>query len=549
MKITLIVGLLAVCAARANAWVPGTNIGLTRNRVFTRLDFHTNTGVMRGFPVGAARKAKVAQEQRRKAALQTLTTQNDCPQGFVRFGDSCFSQSLVATTWETARVACRKAGDGGDLASINSKEELDFIQTKFGGGSNDLRWIGLHKDRPGTPYTWVNGDKVQYLPWVSNYTGQEPTGFVAVSLINLHFIVKPVPTEYVPFLCKTMSSFNSARRDAVDYSNRPVQEKFVEGEKNETEEKIDAREFPEELLIPCREEWGSYEGKCYKFFDGKRKYKDAIVTCKKEGANLLSLHSPRESEFVRTHVMKRPGSTYWLGLSNDENGLAWTDSSPFDYSNWRSGLTVIAPPRKPMIRERNHLERCFKMDSDDLRWESDACSELCYTICVEKGQTGSLPPPTTPGPTTERTTGQSSTPWPQVYIYNGEVVGQEEFQELMKGVLYAGALVPALNASSITLKLNNSSSVKASQKSVSGESEPGGAGDQDPVAILVVLIGSVVLMVATFGAISWRRQYGNFPYPWKSLRDSSKYVNHNLQSILDPETRGVNQRGIYGAME
>ena len=63
-----------------------------------------------------------------------------------------------------------------------------------------------------------------------------------------------------------MSNFNSARRDAVDYSNRPVQEKFVEGEKNETEEKIDAREFPEELLIPCREEWGSYEGKCYKVY-------------------------------------------------------------------------------------------------------------------------------------------------------------------------------------------------------------------------------------------------------------------------------------------
>ena len=75
-----------------------------------------------------------------------------------------------------------------------------------------------------------------------------------------------------------------------------------------------------------------------------------------------------------------------------------------------------------------------------------------------------------------------------------------------------------------------------------------GASDQKPVTILVVLVGSVVLVVAAFGAISWRRRYGKFPYPW-----TSSYENNNHQSVRqslrDPETVSVNQQVIYGAVE
>ena len=51
------------------------------------------------------------------------------------------------------------------------REEFDFVQRKFRGGKYELRWIGLRKEHPGTPYKWVNGDTAGYLPWVSGYTG------------------------------------------------------------------------------------------------------------------------------------------------------------------------------------------------------------------------------------------------------------------------------------------------------------------------------------------------------------------------------------------
>ena len=47
-------------------------------------------------------------------------------------------------------------------------------------------------------------------------------------------------------------------------------------------------------------------------FNQKTSFKNAVATCKKTGANLLSLHSPGESEFVRQHVMTKRGQAFFL---------------------------------------------------------------------------------------------------------------------------------------------------------------------------------------------------------------------------------------------
>ncbi|KAK3800971.1 hypothetical protein RRG08_001219 [Elysia crispata] len=527
----LIASLLAVCPTWAI--VSGNFVGLANYGFANRRTVKTDTGVHKAFPPS---ERKIGKLQGRRALAEISEAKDVCPEGFAGFGDSCFSQSLAATTWESARLVCRKAGDGGDLASINSKEELEFIQKTFGGGTDELRWIGLYKDSPGTPYTWANGDTMQYFPWASDYPGDESSGYVALSLTNLHFLPQSNPNEFLPFLCKTMNIFGTARGHSLVHSNRPVKDEIVSREKNETEGNMETGEDTAKILNTCREGWKSFEGKCYKAFDEKRTYEDAIATCKKQGANLLSLHSPRESEFVRTQVMKRPSDVYWLKPTSDANGQKWIEEV---------SIKIFLGHPVTVEDRRKFLERCFKIDANDIVWEHNECFNPSLVMCVGDGQTTYIAPPTTPQPTTTRTTTQTSTPWPNTVLFNGEPMGQREFQEKMREVMYAGALLPALNVSSINITLDNAGLVKHFQKSSSADSVFDGASDQKPVTILVVLVGSVVLVVATFSVIIWRRR--------KSLQDSSLYVTNNLQSVRrslrDPEASSFNQLGVYGAME
>ena len=92
-----------------------------------------------------------------------------------------------------------------------------------------------------------------------------------------------------------------------------------------------------------------------------------------------------------------------------------------------------------------------------------------------------------------------------------------------------------------------------STESASADFESEDNSDQNAVSVLLVTGGSVVLMVIVLAVVSWHRQRGNFPFPWKYLQKSSSDESHNLQSVTqslrDPETSDENQQGSYGAME
>ncbi|KAK3800966.1 hypothetical protein RRG08_001214 [Elysia crispata] len=537
MKTTqcLIVSLIAVCVTGVQGYGRGPFAGgLVRIRPKLRPRA----------PITNAGKARGASLKRIRPILDTVESKDGCPKRFVRYRDSCFSHNLASRTWESARLACRRKSHNADLASINSKEELDFIQNRFGGGKNDLSWIGLHKDRPGTPYTWANGDTVQYLPWVPNYIGQEPTGYVALSLVDLHFIPETSPNKVLPSLCR------AARRSPGVDANQTV-----EGGKGGAGGELNEKQHPPKIHTKCREGWDSFEGKCYKAFDEKMTHSDATASCKKEGANLLSLHSPRESEFVRTHVMREkwPVEFYWIGLSNGKNGLRWSDGSPLDYTNWLPGMPIKAQGGKSarIKADRNLLERCYKIDSEAFMWEPEGANEFCYFVCIKEDEADFYFPPTTPGPTTQQTTVQTSSTflppgfWDDIkkallelgvlaLPLNGSSANIRLDADVFKEIQISddkkqvvdklGALLSELNDSSINTRLNPDI-LGQNQKSSAEESESESDSHQIVVAVFVTLIGSVVLLVAVIGAISWRRRYGNFQDRWRTLQESLSYEN------------------------
>ena len=89
----------------------------------------------------------------------------ECPEPFIEFNRRCygfFVQSYHKTTWYDAQKKCRSF-NGGDLISIQTKEENEFITNKTLELNPDLK----HKDESGWNIRWVG--KQFYFPWIGAY--------------------------------------------------------------------------------------------------------------------------------------------------------------------------------------------------------------------------------------------------------------------------------------------------------------------------------------------------------------------------------------------
>ncbi|KAL7382488.1 hypothetical protein ABVT39_023298 [Epinephelus coioides] len=92
----------------------------------------------------------------------------------------------------------------------------------------------------------------------------------------------------------------------------------------------------------CPMFWYSFNGRCYKYISTRFTWADAELHCVSEGANLVSIHSQDEENFVRSLVSNFDpvqGST-WIGLSDTqrEGRWMWSDGTAVDFTFWYSGM-------------------------------------------------------------------------------------------------------------------------------------------------------------------------------------------------------------------
>ncbi len=74
-----------------------------------------------------------------------------------------------------------------------------------------------------------------------------------------------------------------------------------------------------------------------KYFNQSVRFEDAKKICESKNAKLISIHSSKENEFIRSYVQKQPeySTKVWIGLKrNDRLQFVWIDKSPYDYINW-----------------------------------------------------------------------------------------------------------------------------------------------------------------------------------------------------------------------
>ncbi|KAK3729833.1 hypothetical protein RRG08_058152 [Elysia crispata] len=484
---------------------------------------------------------------------QELTLFAGCPDGQIGFGNFCFSQQTLEQTWRLARLFCRTVGLDGDLATIHSKEEHDFLRREFGEGPHDQLWIGLHKENPDTPYRWANGEKVQYLPWTPDYMGQESSGYVTMSLTDNTFSAQNSSSLLIPFLCATVrvvdagfdikdtfqeaaelvkqevkdakeavkdatKAVKDATKEALIDAPRAIIDATLDAAKDVKDELVDAALDVQELLTPCERGWLPFGQYCYKAFLERKSFNGASASCNEKGGHLPSFHNPFQSEFVRTQVIKEsPMKAFWIGLSSGEKGLQWSDGSPLVYSNWESG--------EPNMLKSPFFDGCFQINGVRVKWTPLNCELLLFYVC-EKPQESEV-----------RSAARSHR---QEQTTDSVASGSESAGDM--NVLMSPAGFQPLESEDDDDELILA--MKSDPSSSNSKSSSGTA------TILGVLVGVAVVAVVAFGVVAWRRRCRNQPYTWTPSRPKRRrgaslkggVALEEVAPVTDPQTV------IYGTM-
>ncbi|XP_031150862.1 galactose-specific lectin nattectin-like isoform X1 [Sander lucioperca] len=88
-----------------------------------------------------------------------------CPPGWTQFGSRCFSFNFKGKSWVDAENFCKSKG--GNLASIHSVEEYEFLRTFINqiSGENRRTWMGGFDSVKEGEWMWSDGSTFDYKSW------------------------------------------------------------------------------------------------------------------------------------------------------------------------------------------------------------------------------------------------------------------------------------------------------------------------------------------------------------------------------------------------
>ncbi|XP_075036883.1 lymphocyte antigen 75 [Mixophyes fleayi] len=148
-----------------------------------------------------------------------------------------------------------------------------------------------------------------------------------------------------------------------------------------TSEKYDADGNWGNCLKPmssCNHTWtqNSELQQCYQFnAKSSLKWKEAYMSCRSQGADLLSISSPEELKYI-TENEELPESI-WIGLNRLETGggWQWSDDSPLNFVNWDQGIPAFT------VLDGSS---CGTLNVDSGQWKALTCDASLPYICKKR---------------------------------------------------------------------------------------------------------------------------------------------------------------------
>ncbi|KAF3849178.1 hypothetical protein F7725_015675 [Dissostichus mawsoni] len=298
-----------------------------------------------------------------------------CPQcqGWDSYGYACYWMEETGRTWSEAKAFCEEQ-DSFVLHIGDIYEQSHF--TVALSGKTGFWWIGLRArggSSGGVDYIWDNGALLSFTHWDKNQPDSGDGTCVAMTTGTIGgFWDDKECLEKHAFVCE------KPRPNITPPTKAPT--------------------FPPSQ--GCATSWTAlpHFRNCFKLFHNvdwsmKKSWEAALEDCVSRGANLVSIHTQEEEEFL---ALYSKGTSKWIGLKHNpaEGGHSWSDGTPLSHTNWGHG------------EPNNHegREECVEMVSSTngtfSEWNDLNCDAHQDWICmIAKGKNPILPPvPPPPDP-------------------------------------------------------------------------------------------------------------------------------------------------------
>lgn len=264
--------------------------------------------------------------------------------------DSCYQFNFQATlSWSEARISCQQ--QGADLLSITKLHEQTYINGLLTGYSAAL-WIGLNDLDIHGGWQWADSSPLKYLNWETDQPNHAEEENCAV--------------------IRTESSGRWQNRDcsvALPYvcKKRP----------NATLDPFTTDSWADDAKYECDVGWQAFQAGCYKLTSEKLDWDTSQKTCQKMEANLVSVHTLPELEFILRNL-KKDIDQLWIGLHDTDMQMdfQWTDHTPVIFTYWH--------PFEPN-NFRNTQEDCVSIWGAEGRWDDSPCNLTLPSICKKLG--------------------------------------------------------------------------------------------------------------------------------------------------------------------
>nr|XP_054362403.1 macrophage mannose receptor 1 [Mirounga angustirostris] len=284
----------------------------------------------------------------------TTTPEPKCPEDWGTSSKTSLCFKLFAKgkhekkTWFESRDFCKALG--GDLASINNKEEQQAIWRLIAasGSYHELFWLGLTYGSPSEGFTWSDGSPVSYENWAYG----EPNNYQNV--------------EY----CGELKGDSGMSWNDINCEH--LNNWICQIQKGQTP-KPEPTPAPQDNPPVTEDGWVIYKDYQYYFSKEKETMDNAREFCKRNFGDLVSIQSESKKKFLWKYVNRNDAQpAYFIGLliSLDKKFI-WMDGSKVDYVAWATGEPNFA----------NDDENCVTMYSNSGFWNDINCGYPNAFIC------------------------------------------------------------------------------------------------------------------------------------------------------------------------
>ncbi|KAK0409352.1 hypothetical protein QR680_004488 [Steinernema hermaphroditum] len=273
-----------------------------------------------------------------------------CPPGVVTSADrsKCFFIVPVPLSFEDAQKTC--ANLNLRLASIETEADNDHLSETVFDRFRDLKmqngdfWLG--GTLLSSSWKWMDGSALTFSNWADGQPSGSGNCLYVNSTSGLWFagncgekssyvcesdvVVTPAPTCPPPSETSTTTTTTSTETSpSSSTKSSPASEPSLSPS---TSTSSTSAATPTSTLPTPVHGWNPFGNHMYYLNSEQKNWNDARSWCSSQGAELVSIHSKQENDFL----FSLSGGWTWIGGFSpaDNNTFIWSDGSVWNYTNW-----------------------------------------------------------------------------------------------------------------------------------------------------------------------------------------------------------------------